>query len=257
VKIPASAIMFLLAFATSATAHFAMIIPSKDVISNQDPKKLELLVQFTHPFEGGPLMQMDKPEKFGVVANGKVTDLKSQLTEKKDGGVSLWETSFELARPADYIFYVVPQPYWEAAEDKFIVQITKVIVDAFGAQEGWDTAISKETGIPVEILPLTRPYGLYAGNIFTGQVLKNGKPVQNVDIEIEYWGAGKSAAPTSAHVKQVIKSDGNGVFSYAMPKAGWWGFAAIMESDQGMKHEGKDKKVELDAVIWVRTYPME
>ena len=93
--------------------------------------------------------------------------------------------------------------------------------------------------------------------LFTGQVLRNGQPVPNIEVEVEYWGGGKTKAPTEAHIKQVIKTDDKGVFSYAMPKAGWWGFAAIMEADKAIQHEGKDKKVELDAVIWVKTYPMD
>jgi hypothetical protein len=30
-----------------------------------------------------------------------------------------------------------------------------------------------------------------------------------------------------------------------------------MEADKPLKHEGKDKKVELGAVLWVHAYPME
>ena len=28
-------------------------------------------------------------------------------------------------------------------------------------------------------------------------------------------------------VTQTIKADPNGIFTYAAPKAGWWGFAAL------------------------------
>ncbi len=42
-----------------------------------------------------------------------------------------------------------------------------------------------------------------------------------------------------------------------MPKAGWWGFAALMEGDKPLRLDGKDKPVELGAVMWVHTYPME
>lgn len=244
-------------FAAEAWAHFAMIIPSKDVVGKDDKKEIGLLIQFTHPFEGGPQMQMDKPDKFGVVIGGQATDLLGTLKEKKVEGKSTWETDFKITRPADYIFFLSPKPYWEPAEDKFIVHVTKVVVDALGAEEGWDKPIAATAGIPAEIVPLTRPYSLYAGNLFTGQVLKHGKPVTDVEIEVEFWGKGKTKAPTDAHVAQVVKADSNGVFSFAMPKAGWWGFAALMEADAPVKHEGKDKKVELGAVIWVHAYPME
>lgn len=238
-------------------AHFAMIIPSTDVVGKDSSKEISLLLQFTHPFEGGPQMHMEKPEKFGVVSGDSVVDLLGGLKEKKVDEKSLWETTFRITRPSDYIFFLQPKPYWEPAEDKFIVHFTKVIVDALGAEEGWDKPIGNVAGIPVEIVPMTRPYSLYSGNIFSGQVLRDGQPVPNAEIEVEWWGKGKSKAPTDAHVTQVLKADMNGVFSYAMPKAGWWGFSAVMEAPEPMKHEGKDKKVEAAAVLWVHAYPMQ
>jgi cobalt/nickel transport protein len=240
-----------------ALAHFAMVIPSKDVVAAGDNKDIDLFLQFTHPFEGGPQMQMDKPVKFGVVLGKNVTDLLGNLKEKKIDGKSTWETKYKIKKPADYIFYVLPQPYWEAAEDKFIVHATKVIVDALGAEEGWDAAIAEQAGLPCEIVPMTRPYSLYAGNLFTGQVFMKGKPVPNAEVEIEWWGKGKTKAPTDAHVTQVVRADEKGVFSYAMPKAGWWGFAALMDGPEKLKHDGQDKKVEVGAVIWVYAHPMQ
>lgn len=244
-------------FSAVASAHFAMIIPSKDVVGKEDKKEIGFLIQFTHPFEGGPVMQMDKPKKFGVVIGDRVTDLLDTLKEKKVEGKSTWETNFKITRPADYQFFLVPEPYWEPAEDKYIVHVTKIIIDALGAEEGWDTPIAATAGLPVEIVPLTRPYSLYAGNIFTGRVFKDGKPVADTEVEVEWWGKGKTKAPTDSHVTQVLKTDSNGVFSFAMPKAGWWGFAALMEADAPMKRDGEDKKVELGAVLWVHAYPME
>ena len=240
-----------------SSAHFAMVIPSNDVVGKEDNKEIGLLIQFTHPFEGGPQMQMDKPEKFGVVQGDKVINLLDTLKEKKVDGKSTWETSFKITRPADYSFFLVPKPYWEPAEDKFIQHVTKVIVDGLGAEEGWDKPIAKEAGLPCEIVPLTRPYSLYAGNVFTGQVQKDGKPVPDCDVEIEFWGKGKTKAPTDSHVTQVVKTNENGYFSFVMPKAGWWGFSAIMEADKPIKFEGKDRKVELGAVMWLHAYPME
>lgn len=250
------ALLGLLAAQTS-WAHFGMIIPSNDVVGKDDKKEIGLSLQFTHPFEGGPQMQLEKPEKFGVVIGDKVHNLLDTLKEKKVDGKSTWEATFKITRPADYIFFMVPQPYWEPAEDKFIVHATKVIVDALGGEEGWDNPIAKEAGLPAEIVPLTRPYSLYAGNVFTGQVQRNGKPVGNSDVEVEFWGKGKTKAPTDCHVTQVVKTNENGYFSFAMPKAGWWGFSAILEGDKPIPHEEKDKKVEVGAVLWVHCYPME
>ena len=120
---------------------------------------------------------------------------------------------------------------------------------AFGDDEGWD----REIGLKTEIVPLSKPFGLYAGNVFQGIVKFNGKPVPFAEVEVEYYNQGKKAqAPTDYMVTQTIKADGNGVFTYAAPKDGWWGFAALNTADYKMKHDGEEKDVELGAVIWVR-----
>jgi cobalt/nickel transport protein len=55
----------------------------------------------------------------------------------------------------------------------------------------------------------------------------------------------------------VIKADADGVFSYAMPRAGWWGFAALLEGDEPMKNpQGETVPVETGGLIWVRTRDM-
>ncbi|RKY23254.1 MAG: DUF4198 domain-containing protein, partial [Planctomycetota bacterium] len=138
----------------------------------------------------------------------------------------------------------------------FIIHYTKVCGNSRGVEEGWDA----ELGLETEIVPLTRPNGLWAGNIFSGTVKLDGKPVPYAEIEVEYYNdnpKNKVHAPTEAHITQVIKADGNGVFHYAMPRAGWWAFAALNTADFKMKHDGEDKDVELGAVIWVKTYEME
>jgi cobalt/nickel transport protein len=52
-------------------------------------------------------------------------------------------------------------------------------------------------------------------------------------------------------ITQVVKADADGVFTYAVPRAGWWGFAALNTSDQKIKRDGEDKDIEIGAVIWV------
>jgi cobalt/nickel transport protein len=255
--IAACAVFIGLIVASTAAAHFAMIVPSTDVVGNDDPKDVSLMLQFTHPFEGGPQMDMQRPEKFGVVMGDAITDLTETLKEKRIDGKSAWETTYKISKPADYIFFLRPKPYWEQAEDKFILHFTKVIVSGFGAHEGWDKPIAKTAGLPAEIIPLSRPYSLYGGNIFTGQVFREGKPLAYAEVEVEWWGKGKTKAPTDAHVAQVVKTDVNGVFSYSMPKPGWWGFSAIMEGPDTIQRENQPKKVEIGAVIWVHAYPMQ
>ena len=147
------------------------------------------------------------------------------------------------------MFYMEPQPYWEPAEDVFIIHYTKTVVTAFGDDEGWD----EEIGLKTEIVPLSKPFGLYMGNVFQGIVKLDGKPVPYAEVEVEYYNRDKnSKAPTEYMVTQTIKADQNGIFTYATPKAGWWGFAALNEADFKVKSpSGEEKSVEIGAVLWV------
>ena len=233
-----------------ARAHFGMIIPSDEMVMKGESREVDLQIMFWHPFEGTG-MDLVKPAEFGVVAKGQKESLLQTLNPLKVEGRETWKTSYRIKRPGTYVFYLVPQPYWEPAEDCYIVHYTKTVVAAYGDDEGWDQPI----GLKTEIVPLSKPFGLYAGgNVFQGVVLLNGKPVPGAEVEVEYFNVGgKYSAPTDYMVTQTIKADPNGVFTYGVPKAGWWGFAALNTDDRQIK--GKD--VEIGAVIWVNFHEMK
>lgn len=239
------------ALAGPAAAHFQELLPSADVLPEGGTVNLDLV--FTHPMDRGPEMQMERPVRFGMLNGGKVTDLLPTLIETLNGGKSAWRSSVDLKEPGTSIFFVEPQPYWEPAEGKYIIHYTKVVVDSFATGEGWDELV----GLPVEIRPLTRPSGLWTGNLFTGVVLQDGKPVPFAEVEVEFVNDGSVTAPNDAFVTQVVKADANGTFSYAMPRAGWWGFAALTEAPAPMKSPaGEDVPVETGALIWVKATDM-
>jgi len=239
----------------SAAAHFQVLKPSADIVTAEGSKTVDFDIIFTHPMEQGPVMEMGRPAEFGVLVNGKRRDLRASLRPRKADGKAAYACSYRIGAPGDYVFYIEPAPYWEPAEGKMIVHYTKVVVDAMGAGEGWDEMV----GLPVEIEPLVRPYGLWAGNVFRGIVRKGGKPVPFAEVEVEYYNEGRKVkVPASPFVTQVIKADQNGVFCYAMPRAGWWGFAALVEGDEKMESpEGEMVPVELGGLMWVRTADME
>ncbi len=244
----------LLMSAVPASAHFGMLIPSRTMIGAEAEKNIGLDLSFWHPFENQG-MNLVKPKAFTLYAGGKKHDLLPTLKEEKKDGFSVWDTDYVVQRPGLLAFVMEPQPYWEKEEGKFIVHLTKSYVAAFGDDEGWD----KPLGLEAEIVPLCQPYGLYAGNVFQGRVLMNGKPVPGAEVEVEYYGGPgvKGKAPGDLMTTQAVRADNNGVFTYAAPKAGWWGFAALMESKKRIVHEGKPRPVELGAVIWVRFYDMK
>lgn len=256
-------LVFIVAAGKASNAHFGLILPSDGIISQSDNKSITLEAKFIHPMER-QYMELTKPKRFGVFHRDKQTDLLPALQVAKGRGPdqseesTFWETEYLIRRPGDYTFYLEPTPYWEPAEDSYIVHYTKVCVNAFGLEDGWSLPVGLET----EIIPLTRPYGLWTNNLFTGQVLLNGKPSAFAEIEIEYLNDSSDnpsivVPPSDPFITQVVKADANGIFSYAMPRAGWWGFAALNQADWKLPYEGEEKEVEIGAVYWVHATDMQ
>jgi cobalt/nickel transport protein len=242
--------------ALPAQAHFQMIYTPN--VNLEKAGEIPLLLLFAHPFENGPVMDMAKPEQFFVVNKGKTTDLLGTLApvtfKGAENSAAAFETKYAVKGLGDYVFALVPAPYWEATENHFIHQIAKAYVNQGGAPTDWN----KPLGLPTEIVPLNKPTAIVAGSTFSGRVLSKGKPVADAEIEIEYVAAEPDLATHAAGTPTVkpppggtlvAHTDANGVFTFGIPKAGFWGFAAI---GTGPVKELKGKEVEQDAVIWIR-----
>lgn len=228
--------------ATTAMAHFGMIIPDKSIVPQKD-KTIHLKASFSHPFEGVG-MDMERPKSFKVYFNGKETDLTGELQPATVMDHKAWALDYKAKRPGMYAFAFEPVPYAEPAEDNYIIHYTKTMLSGFDGGEGWDVPL----GLKTEIIPLTRPWGNYAGNVFQGMVLLDGKPAPHTRVEVEFYNRdGERSAPSDCMITQEVLCDENGVFTFACPWKGWWGFAGLNDADY--KIEGKD--VELGAVLWV------
>lgn len=260
------------ALASSAFAHFQMVYTPESALTKGGDIPLKLV--FNHPFADEHTMDMGlnakeeiKPvEEFFVVHKEKKTDLKKDLKNIIFKGNSnegkAYETEYKARKMGDHVFVLVPAPYYEKNEDAYIQQITKMIVNVAGAPTDWDA----ELGLKAEIVPLTKPYSIWAGSTFSGIVKSDGKPVPFAEIEVEYLNydvdvkanqMGKKAhatAPQDSFVTLTIKADENGKFTFGIPKAGWWGFAALGVGPDD-KHDGKE--LSQDAVIWVQAKDMK
>ncbi|MEM5527525.1 DUF4198 domain-containing protein [Gammaproteobacteria bacterium AS21] len=250
----ACSIVAAITLSQNSFAHFQQLIPDRDYLDGEHRQALNFELKFTHPMTQGPLMNMTKPKALKVFHNASTTDLLASLIEHSEDNQKFWTFEYNLTDIGDHVFYVEPQPYWEPEEQKMIVHHTKVIVDGFGGFNDWDQLI----GAPVEIEPLTRPYSLWVGNAFTGIVKKNGIAQPFAEVEVEWKNDGSVQANTDSYTTQVIKADANGTFSYVMPRAGWWGFAALLDADEPvMSPEGKEVAVELGGLIWINAKDMQ
>ncbi|MEL6205304.1 MAG: DUF4198 domain-containing protein [Pseudomonadota bacterium] len=237
----------LSAAATFASAHYGMIIPSDAMLEQEEGREITLSLSFSHPFEAVG-MPLDEPVSFTVTHDGATTDLKPALVSSEVMGEPGYVMSHRLERPGTHIFAMEPQPYWEPSEDVFIIHYTKTYVAAYGDNSGWDA----ELGLKTEIVPLAPPMGVWEGNVFQGIVKLDGEPVPFAEVEVEYFNqSGTATAPDDLMITQTVKADGNGVFTYAAPSDGWWGFAALNTADYKLLQAGTEKSVELGAVLWV------
>jgi cobalt/nickel transport protein len=262
----------LACLAPGAFAHFQLLYTPEAAL--KESAAIPLALVFSHPFDNGFTMEMGKPEAFYVIAQrgdaeSKKTDLMQYLEPIKWAGAGSQGSAY-LAHPpksvtrslGDYSYVLQPAPYYEKSEDKYIQQITKTVVNIGGLPGEWD----KPLGLPVEVVPLDKPYANWVGGVFRAVILANGKPVPGAEIEVEFLNhepqmdakrfdpKGRVTAPTDAFSTLSIRADANGQVIIGLPKAGWWGICAL-NLDDGLKHQGKE--LSLDAVLWVKATDMK
>lgn len=252
-----------MALVTSPTeAHFLSIYAPQAVMDSPTQTNVDLI--FWHPLGGGHIMDMGgAPEEFFMIHRGKRTDLTESLTEidftsaANTGQAYSAPVTFQAS--GDYTLATVPRPYFEETEDIYIQQLTKAYFNRGQLPSGWDVPV----GLPTEILPLSRPYNALVGSSFTGQVISEGKPVARAEIEVEFIAAepdvdthtsGEPTVSEAAGGAIVLFSDANGYFTFGIPHAGWWGFAAL---GVGPETEFNGKELSQDAVIWITAHEFQ
>ncbi|TCM84522.1 DUF4198 domain-containing protein [Rhodovulum steppense] len=247
--------------ATPAAAHFQLIYAPDPNI--EAPGEVTLKLIFWHPMENGHAMDMGAPQEFFYVFRDERTDLLPSLApitfKGADNEAAAFEATLPVRRNGDYILALTPAPYYEGGEDIYIQQITKVFFNKAGLPTGWNEPL----GLPTEIVPLNKPTNILVGSTFSGQLLSEGEPVAGAEIEIEYLAAepdmetntaGEATVGEAPGGTLVAITDANGVFTFGIPRAGHWGFAALGTGPE-TEHEGKE--LSQDAVIWIKAYDLE
>jgi cobalt/nickel transport protein len=239
----------------TASAHFLLQYTEEALIER--PGDVPMGMVFWHPLENGHVMDLAKPEEFYMIHNGEKTDLMDRLApatfKGKENEAAAFTASVPVKRSGDYVVVTVPAPYYEESEDIYIQQITKSVLNRNTLPTDWDQPV----GLPTEILPLNKPYNVIVGSTFSGVVLSEGKPVEGAEIEIEFMAAEpnletfsttESTVQPMAGGSIVAITDAKGVFTFGIPKAGYWGFAAL-GSGPAKEHDGKE--LSQDAVLWI------
>lgn len=252
-------------------AHFQLLYTPESALN--EAQSTEIALVFSHPFHNGYPMSMGKPQAFYVIQDRgediptRTTDLSDYLKpviwtnsddQKADAFVAKLPKSVTRSL-GDYSFILIPEPYYEEAEDKYIQQYTRTMINIGGVPGSWDQPLD----LPVQIVPLDKPYANWVGGVFRGVVMANGKPVPHAEIEIEYLNHdplidearfdpnGKIEAPQASFGTMSIRANDRGEVTIGLPKEGWWGICAL-DLDPGETYN--DKPLSVDAVLWVRAY---
>ncbi len=226
-------------------AHLPQLIP--DTVLAAKGKPIVLRYGLAHPFER-ELLAAKKPRSLVVQlpqVKGSI-DLSADLGATRAGEEKT--VSFTPRERGDYIASLVCAPM--KMGDALYHDTAKVVINVGGRQQGWDARV----GHPVEIKPLTRPYGLPKGSGFRGVVLLHGEPMPNALVRFEHRSAAppaKEGQPAGAFITRAEKANDRGEFSLTLPEDGWWVVFALAPGKKTVK-DGKPIKTLHRGTLWVK-----
>ena len=253
---PALLLVLLIAYPACAE-YFTILRANPPWVIDLKANEINVSIAFGHPF-AQRATDMDLVQMFAAIqhpleADGQLIrrEFLDTLKPAKYLNKKSWIGAIPLSGPGLYRLVLETRPYWEEKQDIFLQQFAQMLVPVQGSEYGWDTPV----GLKLEILPLTRPFGLRAPALFTGRVLLDGKILSDSAVRIEYLNVDRRTAPSPYHQTQRVRTDERGIFSFVCSYPGWWGFAAATKGDPLKGPDGQSKKTELSGVLWIYIDP--
>jgi cobalt/nickel transport protein len=228
----------------SAFAHYNMLLPDKPW-ANKD-EKVTFTYQFGHPFENE---LFDAPEPRAVVVI--LPDGKTQKIDKftklsvpgADGKkVTAFSFVYEPAMRGDHTVILQTPPIWMEDSKGFVQDTVKVVLHV-QAQKNWAALPPGLFEGKPHMIPLTRPYGLWANMIFQVEVIipRAGRlGAGNLLVEVERYNSRPvKVPPPDEFVTFKTKTDARGVTTFAFPTSGWWSMTADCHQAFGKFKDGE------------------
>ncbi len=252
---PTSAVLPLAALCAMAAApgveaHIVSLIPDRPAVRLHD--RAAGTISFGHPFEH-EIRDMAPPESLKVHApGGSVIDLVPRLETEKVAGpegkeAARYRFGFEPGERGDFLIALAARPRFVADEGVFLRDFVKVVVHVQG-ERGWDRAI----GDPLEVVPLTRPYGLRPGAVFQARALLDGKPIEGEVCEIERYNAERPRSmPEDEFITRTVRTGPGGLIAATLDEPGWWSITVASRQRSARTAEGKEAPRTLRATFWV------
>ncbi len=179
--------------AVPASAHFNMLMPQNPSVKKGE--EVVFLYQWGHPYEH-QLFDAPPPDAVTVIApditRADLTKSLEKTTVPAGEGktVTAYQFRFTPDQRGDFVFLLRTPPIWMEEDGEFLQDNVKVVLHV-QAQKDWDMQVRQE---PLELVPLTRPYGLEPGMVVQARLwgfrLAPASPWQAVAgrlVEIEHY----------------------------------------------------------------------
>lgn len=236
-------------FLPAAGGHFGILLPEEASVRKGEGVGLRYFSG--HPFEC-QIVDTQPPERVQAVSPGGQTrvGLKTepkQVDNGEGGKVTVQTMTFNPSERGDHWVVVTSPPRFDEHAGGFVQDELKVLVRV-QVTHGWENAV----GQTLELVPLSRPYGLKPGHVFKVQARLDGKPLADAMVEIEKFNAKppERLPEDEALITQVVRSDVNGYVTCTLDEAGWWGLMVTAQVGTREK-DGKSWPVVRRGILWV------
>ncbi len=240
-------------------AHYNMLLPS--IPWAKKGEAVTFTHQWGHPFEH-ELSDAPALRKLYVIdPDGKRTDLAKTVEAIKLPGadgkpVTAHRFTFTPPRRGDYTFILAAEPVCLADMQESVEDVVRVVLHV-QTQNGWDVA----SGEPVELLPLTRPYGLLPGMVFQARAVHAPRPTRAAPTPVSLAGAPVEYERYNARPNKIMppdelitfrtKTDPAGVLTCSLPDAGWWGITVLQAAGTTTGADAKTVPLKRRLTQWV------
>lgn len=189
--------------------------------------------EHTLPKDG--VMQPERVDLLGDVEEAQYLDKKA------------WGANVALDKPGLYQFIIETRPWWNEAAQRYDQHYVKSFLPVYGVESGWEYP----AGLPVEIVPLSRPFGLSNPCLFSGRVLDHGKARAGAQVRAQRINLENCVVPSRWHEDTTVRANDRGEFSLILNRPGWWCCTAIVEGTPLKGHDGDPRPLQIGSSVWV------
>lgn len=225
----------------------------KSIWKNDDIPEADILMSLMKPGAYLPY-PMDMPQSFAMIFQADAEgaepvrrDLLGDVEEIRYLDKKAWGANVALAEPGLYQFILEGKPFWDERKEIFLQQSAKLFLPVLSDGSGWSSPVSQG----LEIVPLTRPYGLSSPALFSARVMSDGNAVSGALVKAGRMNINKKAPATRwLDILETVTGP-DGIFSIVLNQAGWWYCEAVVQGEPLKGPDGQMKEAVKSAIIWL------